>query len=77
LCYKASNIGYTLQGDLANKGYQCDVVSPTSIPSPRGKQVKTDRIDVAQLAKFYANGLLTFVSILCPWRIRSQAAMDS
>ena len=35
----------------------------TSIPSPRGKQVKTDRIDAAQLVQFYANGLLTLVSI--------------
>lgn len=37
--------------------------SPTSIPSPRGKQIKTDRIDAAQLVQFYANGLLTFVSV--------------
>jgi len=63
LCYEASYIGYTLQRDLTQKGYHCDVVAPTSIPSPRGKQVKTDRIDAAQLVQFYANGLLTLVSI--------------
>jgi len=63
LCYEASYIGYTLQRDLAEKGYHCDVVAPTSIPSPRGRQVKTDRIDAAQLAQFYANDLLTYVSI--------------
>ena len=63
LCYEATYIGYTLQRDLADKGYQCDVVAPTSIPSPRSKQIKTDRIDAAQLAQFYANGLLTFVSV--------------
>jgi transposase len=62
LCYEASYVGYTLQRDLAGKGYHCDVVAPTSIPSPRGKQVKTDRIDAAQLAQFYANGLFTYVS---------------
>ena len=62
ICYEASYIGYTLQRDLAEKGYHCDVVAPTSIPSPRGKQVKTDRIDADQLAQFYANGLLTYVS---------------
>jgi transposase len=39
------------------------VVAPSSIPSPRSKQIKTDRIDAAQLAQFYANGLLTIVSI--------------
>ena len=63
LCYEASYIGSTLQRDLAEKGYHCDVVAPTSIPSPRGKQIKTDRIDAAQLARFYANDLLTLVSI--------------
>lgn len=63
LCYEASYIGYTLQRDLAKHGYHCDVVAPSSIPSPRGKQIKTDRIDAAQLAQFYANGLLTIVSI--------------
>jgi transposase len=63
VCYEASYIGYTLQRDLAENGYRCDVVAPTSIPNPRGKQIKTDRIDAAQLAQFYANGLLTFVSV--------------
>jgi transposase len=63
LCYEASYIGYTLQRDLAEHGYHCDVVAPSSIPSPRGKQIKTDRIDAAQLAQFYANGLLTTVAI--------------
>jgi transposase len=63
LCYEASSIGFTLQRDLVKHGYHCDVVAPSSIPSPRGKQIKTDRIDAAQLAQFYANGLLTIVSI--------------
>jgi len=63
LCYEASYIGYTLQRDLAEKSYHCDVVAPTSIPSPRGKQVKTDRIDATQLVQFYANDLLTLVTI--------------
>jgi len=63
LCYEASYIGYTLQRDLAQKGYHCDVVAPTSIPSPRGKQIKTDRIDAGQLAQFYANGLVSIVCI--------------
>ena len=33
LCYEASYIGYTLQRDLVEKGYYCDVVAPTSIPN--------------------------------------------
>ena len=63
LCYEASYIGYTLQRDLSKQGCHCDVVAPTSIPSPRGKQIKTDRIDAAQLVQFYANGLLTLVEV--------------
>ncbi len=66
LCYEASYIGYTLQRDVAQAGYQCDVVAPTSIPTPRGKQIKTDRIDAGQLAQFYANGLLSVVSVPDP-----------
>ena len=63
ICYEASYIGFTLQRDIADKGYHCDVVAPTSIPSPRGKRIKTDRIDAAQLAQFYANDLMTFVAV--------------
>lgn len=42
LCYEASYIGFTLQRDLTEKGYQCDVVAPTSIPSPP-RQTNQDR----------------------------------
>ncbi len=63
MCYEASYVGYTLQRDLAAKGYHCEVVAPTSIPTPRSKPIKTDRIDAGQLAQFYANGLVSVVSI--------------
>lgn len=63
LCYEASYIAYTLQRDLTEKGYVCEVVAPTSIPSPRGKQIKTIRIDASQLVHYYANGLLTVVIV--------------
>ena len=61
--YEASYIGFTLQRDLAEKGICCDVVAPSSIPRKGGKAVKTDRIDAAQLAQFYANDLLTIVQV--------------
>ena len=61
LCYEASYIGYCLQRDLISSGIHCDIVSPSSIPSPRGKAIKTDRIDAGYLAQFYANELLTIV----------------
>lgn len=61
ICYEASYVGYSLQRDLTKHGYHCDVVAPTQIPTPRGKAVKTDRIDAKQLASYYANDLLTIV----------------
>ena len=77
LCYEASYIGYTLQRDLVENGYHCDVVAPTSIPSPRGKQVKTDRVDAAQLVQFYANDLLTLVAIPEPGQEQDRDLMRS
>ena len=62
VCYEASYVGFSLQRDLQDHGYACEVVSPSSIPRRAGKAVKTDRIDAAELAEFYANGLLTVVS---------------
>ena len=61
--YEASYIGFSLQRDLAERGYHCDVVAPTSIPRQGGKAIKTDRIDAAQLAQFYASDLLTLVQV--------------
>ncbi len=62
LCYEASYVGFSLQRDLKDRGYDCAVVTPSSIPRRAGKSVKTDRIDAAELAEFYANGLLTVVA---------------
>jgi transposase len=62
LCYEASYVGFSLQRDLQERGYFCEVVAPSSIPRRGGKSVKTDRIDAAELAEFYANGLLTIVT---------------
>ena len=44
LCYEASYVGYCLQRDLMSHDIHCDVVSPSSIPSPRGKAIKTGRM---------------------------------
>ncbi len=39
------------------------MVAPSSIPSPRGKSIKTDRLDATQPTQYYANGLLTVISV--------------
>ncbi len=62
LCYEASYVGFALQRDLQRRGYDCEVVAPSSIPRRAGKSVKTDRLDAADLAQYYANGLLTVVA---------------
>jgi hypothetical protein len=43
LCYEASYVGYTLQRDLAEKGYHCDVVAPTTA-SPAPEENNSKRI---------------------------------
>jgi|TARA_B100000315_G_scaffold226746_1_gene233921 transposase len=63
LCYEASHVGFSLQRDLTDRGYRCEVVGPSSIPRRGAKAVKTDRIDATELAEFYANGLLTIVAV--------------
>ena len=55
LCYEASYVGFSLQRDLAERGYPCEVVSPSSIPRRAGKSVTTDRIDAADLAERIAS----------------------
>jgi transposase len=62
LRYEASYVGFSLQRDLKDRGYDCAVVASSSIPRRAGRSVKTDRIDAAELAEFYANGLLTVVT---------------
>ena len=52
VAYEASYIGFTLQRDLANKNFHCDVVAPSSIPRQGGKAIKTDRIDAALWRSF-------------------------
>ena len=57
LCFEASCVGFWLQQDVAERVYRYEVVSPSSVPRRAGKSVKTDRIDAAELAEYYANGL--------------------
>jgi transposase len=63
LCYEATYIGFSLKRELEDLGYDCVVVSPSSIPRVHGNQVKTDRLDAGKLAQFLASGLLTIVSV--------------
>lgn len=58
LCYEACYIGYSLCRLLQNSGIHCDIIAPSLIPTKPGQRVKTDRLDAAKLAEYYAKGLL-------------------
>ena len=59
LCYEACYIGNSLCRFLRKAGIHCDIIAPSLIPVKPGVRVKTDRLDAAKLAEYYAKGLLT------------------
>lgn len=59
LCYEAGYLGYSLCRFLRECGIHCDIIAPSLIPVKTGFRVKTDRVDAAKLAEYYAKGLLT------------------
>lgn len=63
ICYEATYLGFSLQRDLAKRGYNCVVIAPSLIPERAGKKVKTDRLDCLKMAEYFANGQLTTVHI--------------
>ena len=63
LCYEACYIGYSLCRFLRKHGIHCDVIAPSLIPVKTGTRVKTDRLDAAKLAEYYAKSLLTPIYI--------------
>ena len=60
-CYEASCNGYAFQRKMISWGYHCDVIAPSLIPKKSGERRKNDRRDARNLAKLYANGMLTVV----------------
>jgi len=63
LCYEASYIGCTLCRFLRKSGIHCDIVAPSLIPVKAGERVKTDRLDAAKLAAYYARDMLTVIYV--------------
>lgn len=63
VCYEATCLGFSLQREIEQLGYTCDVIAVSSIPRVYGNKIKTDRIDAAKLAGFYASGLLTVIDV--------------
>ena len=57
--YEAGPTGYGLYRYLTKRGYNCEVVAPSLIPSKRGERIKTDQRDAVNLARLSRNGDLT------------------
>ena len=62
-CYEASCNGYTFQRKMSSWGYNCEVIAPSLIPKKSGDRRKNDFRDAKNLARLYANGLLTVVHL--------------
>jgi transposase len=62
-CYEASCNGYTFQRKMASWGYPCDVIAPSLVPKKSGDRRKNDFRDAKNLARLYANGLLSVVHL--------------
>lgn len=63
VCYEATYLGFSLYRDIIAKGYECEVIAPSSIPKAPGQTTKTDRVDARKLVEYYKKDLLTVVSV--------------
>jgi len=63
VCYEATYLGFSLYRDIIAKGYECEVIAPSSIPRAPGQTAKTDRVDARKLAEYYKKDLLTVVAV--------------
>jgi transposase len=59
LVYEAGPCGYVIYRHLKKRGYFCEVIAPSLIPTKAGDRVKTDRRDACQLARLFRAGELT------------------
>ena len=62
-CYEAGPCGYTLQRQITQLGFVCEVIAPALMPRRPGDRVKTDRRDAEKLARWFRAGELTIIRI--------------
>ena len=62
-CYEAGPCGYTLQRQITQLGYGCELIAPGLIPRRPGDKVKTDRRDAEKLARLFRAGELSVIRI--------------
>jgi transposase len=61
--YEAGPCVYQIYRHLTARGLDCEVVAPSRIPKPNGKQIKNDRRDALMLARLHRAGELTAVYV--------------
>ena len=61
--YEVGPTGYGLYDGLTESGYKCLVVNPSSVPTPPGSRVKTNRIDSKRIGKALRGGELKSVRV--------------
>ena len=57
--YEAGPCGYHIHRHLTEKGFDCMVAAPSSIPKASGERIKNDRRDAIMLARLHRAGELT------------------
>ena len=61
--YEAGPCGYVIYRHLTQRGYHCQVIAPSLIPTKASDRVKTDRRDAQQLARLFRAGELTAIYV--------------
>ena len=61
--YEAGCLGYSLYHQLSQCGIDCVILAPSTILSPVGKRIKTDKRDAENIARSLAHGLGSHVFV--------------
>lgn len=61
--YEAGCLGYTLYHQLTDAGYECKILAPSTIPSFKTREIKTDKRDARKIAQCLAFGTYSAVYI--------------
>jgi transposase len=65
-CYEAGPCGYVLHRQILDRGHNCMVVAPSTMPVKPGARIKTDRRDATNLARLLRAGELEGVWVPDP-----------
>ncbi len=70
--YEAGCLGYTLYHQLVNAGIKCVILAPTTMLSPQGQRIKTDKRDAYLIAQCLCYGPSAWIPV-CRNKMDQQA----